>query len=226
MTAQEMQYNFELKLGTFHSLDKPFTSTDIAVFLNKAQDEVVKMKYSDRFGRSSERFERDEKLRLELGALVSNFSATAGQFDSSNVALHANALFVSLPSDYLYSLKEMCVVTYPNCNAVDTTGTARVLPIRLDEYEMNIKNPYGKPYRELVWRMDYGSTGAKRHELVHAEDNTITKYNLRYLKSPISINIIDGVDCQLHVSLHDEIVDRAIQIAIGSIPKLNNVTQN
>jgi hypothetical protein len=219
MTAQEMQYHFELKINQFHSVEKTFTSTDIAVFLNHAQDELVNDRYSKKEGNPGSFFESDEKNRLELGSLIKNSVITS--FVTSDSALHPNGQFASLPGDYLYSLQEMCVVGYSDCNSDSKTGIAKVLPVRHDEYIMNINSPFNKPYRELVWRMDYGATGTKKHELIHASDNTISSYKLRYLRKPVSINIITGVDCELHESLHEEIVDRAIVIALAMISQLN-----
>jgi hypothetical protein len=219
MTSQEMQYHFELKLNQFHKIDKIFTSTDIAVFLNLGQDELLNERYSKLLGDKGVYFESDEKTRLELGSLVKNQVIT--NFVTSDVALHPNSVFANLGSDFLYSLQEMCVVSYSDCNTDSKTGSAKVLPIKHDEYIPNIDNPFGKPYEKLVWRMDYGSTGTKKHELIHGTGNTITSYTLRYLRKPSVINILTGADCELHVSLHEEIVDRAIVIALTMISQLN-----
>jgi hypothetical protein len=222
MTAQEMQYHFELKLNQFHSIEKSFTSTDIAVFLNLAQDQLIDDRYSKKVGSIISFFESDEKTRMELGSLIANHIVNTGSFDTTNIALHPNALFVVLPNNYLYSLQEMSVVSYSDCNNDVVTGSAKVVPIRHDEYESNIDNPYGKPYRKLIWRMDYGSTGAKKHELIHGSGETISSYKLRYLRKPTSIDINNGVDCELNNILHEEIVDRAILIALAMISELKN----
>lgn len=223
MTAQEMQYHFELKLNQFHSIEKTYTSTDVSAFLNLAQDQLIEDRYSKKVGSIISFFEADEKTRMELGSLIANHIVNTGSFDTTNIALHPDALFAALPSNYLYSLQEMAVVSYVDCNNDSATGIAKVLPIRHDEYLMNIDNPYGKPYRKLVWRMDYGSTGAKKHELVHGSGETISSYKLRYLRKPTAIDINTGVDCELHEVLHEEIVDRAILIALAMISQLKNV---
>jgi hypothetical protein len=211
-----MQYHFELKLNQFHTIEKIFSSTDIAVFLNRAQDEIITDRYSKKDNTPFRFFESDEKTRTELGSLIKNSNITS--FVTSN-ELHTNAVFANLPGDFLYSIQEMCVVSYEDCNADTVTGTAKVMPIRHDEYMMNIDNPFGKPYKNLVWRMDYGATGTKKHELIHGDDQTIDTYVLRYLRKPSAINILTGVDCELHESLHEEIVDRAVNIALLTIPQ-------
>lgn len=219
-----MQYNIELKLGIFHSLNKLFTSTDYAVFLNKAQDDLIESKYSRDVLPEGDYFEASEKVRTELGPLVVNTIVLTGSF-ATGPELHDNAVFASLPADHLYSLKESCVVNYIDCNSDSATKSARVLPIRHDEYQMNINNPFGKPYNELVWRMDYGITGAKKYELIFAENQSLASYTLRYLKRPDRIDILNGVDCELHVSLHEEVVDRAIKFAVASVPQNTNTEQ-
>jgi hypothetical protein len=219
MTAQEMQYHFELKLNQFNTVDKIFTSTDVSVFLNLAQDQLVNDRYSPKEGDKITFFESDEKNRIELGSLIKSTRITS--FVTADAALHPNGVFASLPSDYLYSLHEMCVIGYSDCNNNNVTGSVKVLPIIHDEYIANVNNPFGEPYKELIWRMDYGVTGSKKHELIHAIDHIITSYTLRYLRRPTPIDIINGIDCELHESVHEEIVDRAIVIALAMISQLN-----
>jgi len=225
MTAEEMQYNFELKLHTISSMDKPFESYDINQFLNKAQDDLVEERYSARDGDRREAFEKDEKVRAELAELIQNTAISS--FDSLDSALHTNGAFVDIPNDFLYSLKEECRVYYNNCNNETAYNDTRVKPVAHDEYNMNINNAYKAPYNELVWRLDYNSTTGdmKRHELITDGTYTITSYKLRYLRRPTRINILDGSDCELNSSLHEEIIDRAIQFAGSTLPQPENVQQ-
>jgi hypothetical protein len=189
------------------------------MFLNRAQDDLINDRYSNKDGKGNTFFESDEKTRLEIGNLIKSFVSTS--FVTADAALHPNGQFVSLPTDYLYSIREMCVVGYVDCNTDSVTGVANVLPIRHDEYNLNINNPFGKPYKKLIWRMDYGVTGTKKHELIHQLGHTISSYNLRYLRKPATININTGVDCELHPNVHEEIVDRAIAIALTMISQLS-----
>jgi hypothetical protein len=87
MTAQEMQYRFELMIHEFHKVDKTFTSTDVAGFLNRAVEIIVSEKYSNKKGLPYISFESDEKTRIELGSLIKNYKATSG-FVTSDEALH------------------------------------------------------------------------------------------------------------------------------------------
>lgn len=224
MTAEQMQYHFELKINQFKEINKVFTSTDIAVLLNQAQDEAIKSRYTDKLFPGSIYFEKNEKVRTELYALIADYLAEEEDLDDESEELHDNAVFVDLPDDYLYSIKESCIVSYTDCNNETKTRITRVLPIRYDEYMANIENPFKKPYKKLIWRLDFGIAGTKQHELIHGDDCSISSYHLRYLKQPVAIDIINGVDCELHETVHEEIVDRAVQLAIGIMQQTNNST--
>jgi hypothetical protein len=228
MTAEQMQYNFELKMNTLYGLKKPFQSYDINQFLNKAQDDLVENHYSIRDGDRREHFEADEKLRTELAELISYYTAGSIEFDGSDIALHQNGVFVTMPTDFLYALREECGILYTDCNDDSAAQTARVKPITHDEYIVNLNNSFKKPYRDLVWRMDYSSTTAdsKRHELITDGNYTIETYTLRYLRRPNRIDILTGDDCELNSSLHEEIVDRAVRFGMASLPQPENVEQN
>lgn len=219
MTAQEMQYNFELKLGQQDRLEKKFTSYDVDFFLIGAQNDLVEGFYSSRINPESRYFEMDERARAMLALLIE--STTITSFDSASPELHPNAVFVTLPGNFLYALEEQCGVSYTDCNDAAATRDSRVLPVTHDEYTINIDNVYKKPYRDLVWRMDFGDTGGrKKHELIYGTGVSITSYRLRYLRTPIAINIVNGVDCELNPILHEEVVDRAVAVAVRSVPEV------
>lgn len=212
MTAQMMQYNFELKINSLHITDKPFSSTDINILLNKAQDIIVNDRYSSSV-LTPRHFEMNEKTRVELGRLITNY--LNDEFSTGPNRIQNNSVFIELPSDYMYSLTEKCVIGYENCNSIDVTGVARVLPITHDEYLMNKDNPFNKPNEKVIWRMDYSgdAEGTKKHELICNTEHSLINYNLRYIRRPVAINIITGIDCELHPELHEEIVDLAVNLS-------------
>lgn len=217
MTAQEMHYNFELMLNEQGMMDKSFTSYDVSMFLNRSQNDIVEGFYSSRINPESGYFELDERARAMLAFLIESTQILAAAFDNSSNKLHDNAVFADLPSNFLYALEEDCTVSYTDCNGSSGSRKARVLPIRHDEYSMNINNVYKKPWRDLVWRMDFsGSSGQKKHELIYGEGTSITVYRLRYLRKPVEIDINNGVDCELNPMLHEEVVDRAVAFALAS----------
>lgn len=146
--------------------------------------------------------------------------------------IHKNGLFLDLPTDFLYAIEEACTLKL-------TGGTARTVeswikPVRHDEYLANINNPYKKPYKDLVWRMDISRatqadgisilSSAKRTELVIPSGYELVEYRTRYLAVPPAI-VVDEFDptlqkhCVLDESLHREIVDEAVAIAQAAVKK-------
>jgi len=206
-----MQYNFELKLNVVNETEKPFSSSDIAIILNKAQDIIVNDRYSSSV-LSPRHFEMDEKTRVEIGKLITNH--TVSSFATGANRIQKNSVFASLPANYLYSITEQGVVGYTDANSDVVTGPAKVIPITHDEYLINRDNPFNKPNEKTLWRMDYSgdSTGSKKHELLFAEDQSIISYQLRYIRRPREIDIVNGIDCELHPGLHEELIDLAVRI--------------
>jgi hypothetical protein len=214
MTALEMQYEFEKRVGTLNYFgpDK-FTSAFIQGLLNLSQEYELQDIYSKRIGSRNTKFEGTEKLRREISNLITSYKTTS--FDSDSSQLHNNAVFVTLPANYLYGIEERCIVS-----SGGETASVTVKPMTHDEYNDDIKNPFLWPDDSLVWRFDYGLTGAtaaKRHELIHGEDETITEYEVRYIRRPQQI-ILDpssSQDCELDKSTHESIINRAIKMAVA-----------
>lgn len=218
MTSLEMQYSFEIRVnqeGKFN-VDR-FGSNKIQDLLNLAQEQVLQDKYDRLTGSARTKFEANEKVRRELSNLISSKSISNVNFSTSDGDLHNDAFFVVLPGDYLYGIEERCVIEESDGN----TGVAMVMPITYDEYIENIDNPFLKPYEEMVWRLDYGLTGvtgAKKHEIIYSSDIDVQSYSVRYIRRPqeIVVHPTDFQDCELDKSLHNNIVNRAITMALGS----------
>lgn len=217
MNALEMQYKFEQRTGNLFNYD-PYTrirTPRIEDLLNLSQDLEFKDIYSRFVGSSRTKFEFTEKIRRELSNLID--SRIIQEFDSTSSARHKNSVFVTLPKDFLYATEERAEIRHSD----GSTALADVKPMTHDEYLENKDNPFLWPDDELVWRMDYGltgptgATGAKRHELLHHSDYTVTKYKVRYLRRPQSI-IMDPSkyqNCELDASTHEKIVNRAVSMA-------------
>lgn len=215
-----MQLSFEMKIGQFaeYNYPMPFQSHEVQNYLNESQDQVTTKLYQD--------FEKTEQMRTELSPLVRNivFSSFLTGADYS----HPNGHIVNIPNGVLYPVEERCTIGYTDCNNDAQTKQIKVLPLTHDEYNMNINNPYLKPDVDLIWRMEMGATGSyyKRHELISDGIITINSYNLRYLKRPILINLITTNTCELDETVHEDIVDGAVQIAIRTRPQPQKVEQN
>ena len=220
MTAIEMSLEFDVVYGQVNNYGfGRFQSHEKEAFLNSAQEILVEETY-DKKGRGDKTFiESNEKTRRELNELYVDANYTGGQFNTGSSALHDNAVFAEMASNFLYSLKEDCTVTYEDCNAETATANPKVKPITHDSYLEDINNPYKKPGKDVIWRLDYqgNSTGTTMHELIANSDTTITNYHIRYVKRPQSIVIITNIPCELNESVHREIVRIAVDLAIKTM---------
>lgn len=220
MNALEMQLEFDTLVSQLSVYSGyRFMSHETESFLNSSQETWVERQYSSIDGRRDKFFESNEKSRRELNELINNYSATAGQFSTGSSALHSNAVFVELPTDFLYTLKEECTISYTDCNDDTATKSVKVKPVTHDEYLMDIDNPFKKPGKEVIWRMDYQSdeTGSKNHELIGDALVTITNYSTRYIKRPQIIVLSSNIPCELDQSVHREIVRGAVNMAHESL---------
>lgn len=220
MTGIEMSLEFDVLYGQINGYGSGrFQSHEKETFLNRAQEIKVENTYKKRGRGDKEFFESNEKTRRELNELINNANYTGGQFNTGASALHDNAVFVEMSNDFLYSLKEECTVEYTDLNNDTATKKTKVKPVKHDSYLMDINNPYKKPGKEVIWRLDYqgDSTGTIMHELIFDSDTTITNYHIRYIKRPQDINIISNVPCELNESVHREIVKIAVDLAIETL---------
>jgi len=166
------------------------------------------------------------------GTAVSLLSALGKS--SSQGGVHPYGIFLDLPSDFLYAVEEAC--TLKNTTTSITKATESwIRPVRHDEYLANVNNPYKKPYKDLVWRMDISrvqhaegvttaTATAKRAELIIPSGYSLVEYRTRYLAMPPSI-VVDEFEpenqkhCVLDETLHREIVDEAVAIAQAAVKK-------
>lgn len=218
MTATEMKDLFLILYDKITNLAAPgYTDGEISDFLNKAQLQFVKHRYSEKGNKYREGFEETEKRRKDLAQLTRNLEAT---LSSDQTGVSPNGYFYDLPKGFMYTLREEATLESSD-NCIDGERIY-VKPITHDEYAINLLNPFKKPDSSVVWRLDYSNTSpststisTKRHELVTDGSYTIGTYHIRYLKVPSEIDIENSIASELDPAIHDELVDIAVRIAAG-----------
>ena len=231
MTASEMKTEFLIGYDKITSFAAPgYEDNEISKFLNDAQERFIKTRYSDankyRVG-----YEENEKRSKDLSELKRFFETST--FTTGN---HPNSYFVELPDNIMWATKEEVDLTITDCHGSTSTSRVGVKPIGDDYYNANINNPFKKPYEELVWRLDFSrtddtsvvsSSNKKRHELVYDSASPVSKYYLTYIKYPQSINVSSNASCELDPSVHKELVELAVSIALetSSDPRYNSQKQ-
>lgn len=216
----------------------PLDIYEKSVFLTQAQEEIIKNYYNPKSNKLQEGFEKTEKRRKDLGAIVKAFTSPASFIDT-NYRITERSLFFVIPQDtWLITYEHIRINSSNSCfnNKIITN----VIPVKLDEFDTLINNPFKKPDFNTVFRLTADDLqGTKRVEIVYGENYLPFEYYLRYIKKPNPIVLgqlsqgltIDGVnntsECELNNIVHREILNRAIELALESTanPRLSSKTQ-
>ena len=222
MNVAQMKEVFLVLYDKITNLAAPgYTDSEITTFLNKAQLQFVKNRYNYKGNQYGEGVEETEKRRKDLSELTRDVTISGGDDNLSNQeGVSPNGEFFDLPTGFLYTLREDILAKSTDVCINNTR--IRVKPVTHDEYNINAKNPFKKPSKDVAWRLDFSrdfTQGANndhlRHEIITSVDYTVDKYYVRYLKIPREVSITNAIDCELDPSVHDEIIDIAVRIATG-----------
>jgi hypothetical protein len=200
------------------SNDAPgYDDADLTAFFNKAQKVFTKQLVSEYSNAANDGTEETEKRSKDLVELKDHSVVTV--FVSGD---HPNSYICDLPDTFWLTLKEECTITYTNSCNTSVTERIPVKPIKEDYYNANIKNPFKKPYEELIWRIDrergniaqgISLTNRKRHELVLFTGATISDYRVSYYRRPKTIDLSNNNDfCEFDPMHHEKIADIAVEL--------------
>lgn len=227
MTTVEFNNEFDIHYNAIASQSAPgLDQYEKSVFLTKAQEEIVKNYYTPNGNKYQKGFEGSEKRRVDLKELVQNHSSTTIVTNSNGIS--STSKFFVIPDDVFLIVYEKAILG--SSDPCLSGKEVKVVPKTHDEFNYQVKNPFKKPDSNLVWRLNISEqNNNKVVELL--SPNTITAYQIRYIKFPEPIVLtnlaaafpgeglsIDGVTlpqtCQLDESIHREILDRAVELAL------------
>ena len=226
MTTTEFSEQFDIHYDNIASKSAPGLDLyEKSVFLTKAQLELIKNHYKSSGNKYLKGFEGSEKRRVDLKELIKNYKTT--QVISSSSNLNDKSYFFEVPNDLFLIVQESCKLD--QTKACFLNKITKVIPKTHDEYNIQIENPFKTPDENNVWRMDFSKINNKK--IVELISNyKIDSYNLRYIKYPDPIILtkfdgeynglsidgkIDEMTCKLDESIHYEILDRAVEIAVS-----------
>lgn len=235
MTTLEFSNEFDISYNSIASNAAPGLDLyEKSVYLTKAQLELVKNYFNSKGNKYQEGFESSTKRRNDLKELVADYKGTTTISTTSGI--DSNSQIFQAPSNIFLPLQESVKITSSDSCLNNTI--IDVKPITHDEYNIQKNNPFKQPDKNIAWRLSIGSINSnKAVELI--SPYTISQYNLRYVKYPEPIVLtdlttafpseglsVDGVTasqtCKLSDSLHREIVDRAVELALADY-KQNNL---
>ena len=213
MTTNEFRNEFFIHYNAIATQSAPsIDDFELSVYLTKAQLEIIKDYYNPLGNKYKKGFENSEKRRVDLKELVDNYNSTTTI--TSNKRISLDSKFFVIPEDVFVIIYETATITTGDC-FIDKQIT--VVPKTHDEYNIQIQNPFKQPHKNKVV------------ELI--SPYAISEYQLRYIKYPKPIILtnlntsfpgdnlsIDGFTseqtCELDKSIHREILDRAVELAL------------
>lgn len=219
MTASEFSNEFDVLYNNIMSNAAPgLNEYEKSVFLTKAQEEIVKNYFDpmgNKYGKGlddSPKRQIDFSELIKVGRGVLNTAIPSLTFDK-------RAKVYDLPSDLFLIINE----------AVETSsGTKQVVPISYSDYTRLMSRPYKEPIKYQAWRIITTSQNNISVELIANSNDSVTEYNIRYIKRPAPIITVDlsseyggvtinGVstvsECELNPIIHAEILQRAVEQA-------------
>jgi hypothetical protein len=218
MTANNMAEQFDILFDSLYELAAPaYSDSQKSALLTKANRKIFFESYYPLANKYRKGFEMDEASLRDLEQYIKPSNPV---LDTDVVGVHKNGRYYILPSDFLYAIEEMATIT-------GSTDEILVKPVTHNQYGINRKNPYKKPYSKLVWRMGIsrltqptGITAASnyRTELISDQSqvaHNVSSYRLRYLVNPSDI-VVDNTTPvnQRHSLLNDMLQDKVVALAV------------
>lgn len=209
MTLEELSNEFDVIVNSYdNSQSLVFNEYEKSIYLTKAQEYIIKDLYRN--------YEGTEELNSYLKTLIKDKTYTIE--DSTNIEL-------DYPDNFLYILKE-----YANINTTcKSNNRVDVLPITQDEYNEVVENPF-RGSKSKVLRLE-------ENKIKLITDLPIISYTMTYLSNPSPIILIDlpngltinnesrkSTTLETSESIHREILDKAVQLAIQSKTLLKSST--
>lgn len=223
MTTEEFSNEFDVLLNSYSQNISIVAQNSIqldeyekSLYLTAAQEDIVKSLYTGTLTGKS--LEETEELRRSLDSLIVTDYPDSIARDNG---LDKNSTFYQLKDDVwfiTYESAELSEDAYCKNNPV-----VKVIPMKQDEWHRSKDNPFKRPNKRKVVRLDCGGNIV---ELI--SPYTIQNYLVRYLRkpNPIILANLDGLtidyigditECELNSALHRIILERAVTLASSRV---------
>ena len=223
MSAEEMDNMFETLYNNIGSPQAPgLNAYEKSVFLTKAQDEILKNYFNPKSkgNNTQDGFDDNAKRQVDFSMLTS-VETKSSSFGTPLFDTRDNTQSVTLPKELMFAINEMVEVTRTN---ESKPVILQVIPIKFDEYSRLMCKPYKRPLKYQAWRLTNNQLSNKADIIIGPSD-ILNKYTIRYIRrpKPIIVSNLDGLtiegegtkklDCELDPILHEEILQRAVELA-------------
>lgn len=221
MTLLEFNDEFQFKYDAASNGGPDLNSYEKSICLTQAVRDIIEEAYNT--------YETNERSKRILAPLLNEHNSTIQSITDD--LTNFNCFLVSQPTDLNYILREEAKTS--NCNT-----NIKIENTDLDYLTTYLNNPFKRPNNRKIIKVEYDATKFKIYT-----NSTLTKFKIKYLKKykPIILsdlqtdpnlsgdNTIEGLNVptitELPYFIHDEIVDKAVIIAIKTTRENNLNTQ-
>lgn len=232
MTTFEFEQEFNIQYNNIMSNIAPgLDSYEISVFLTRAQSEILKNYFNPKGNKYVEGFDDSRKRQIDFSSITTVMSPAP--YDGFGyIPFDDRSSMYLIPNTVLFVLNETA-----NKFSNGISLLINIVPISYEEYSRNISKPYKLPFRNQGWRLSQvAEDNQKVFEIITGESGQLSNYKIRYVRKPNPIIIrdlydgltIDGVsvrtECELDSILHQEIIQRAVELAKASFTGDLNTT--
>ena len=217
MTTTEFSNQFDVLYNNLMSNAAPgINEYEKSVLLTKAQNEIIKNYFNPKGNKYQEGFDGSAKRQIDFSELSTTAKITTV---TTGTSYDKRGKLYALPEKLMIIIQE---------SITTNNGDFQVIPIKFDEYMRLMSKPYKEPLKWQAWRLITDSNSGINVEIVPHSNDTITSYNIRYIRRPnpiilVDLSIeygnltIDGVstvsECELNEEIHEEILQRAVELA-------------
>jgi len=246
MVANSMRNLFKELYDGASAQEMGFDDIEVMRFLNLSQDLIIKENFYPLRNRFKEGFETSSKRDMELNNLkrsattwfnkLTNYWETINyngvlesntEIISNDLITNNNSVMIELLEEVLLLLGSDTVDIKLKTELQDknTIRNIHVKNINEDNLDNILKNPFEKPDITVIYRSLEKRTEDDDHKFVKfylPEGYEFMRWNFSYLKRPreIVVDILDPsqqINCELDEIIHNDIVFKAVELALGSI---------
>lgn len=222
MNTREFEERFDVLYNNIASNAAPgIDAYEKSVLLTKAEYEILK-NYINKLGNKYGQGADDSSIRQIDLKNVTEFVTLAS---ASGTPYDLRGKLFSLPDNKsIFSILNESVSFTKNGRTV----MKQVIPLSFSEYTRLMQKPYKEPLKSQVWRL---ITNNQTVEIIPSSEdkNFQLTYKLRFIRKPKPIILTnltsygltiegesDVTECELDPSIHEEILQRAVELAKAS----------
>lgn len=224
MNETELKYRFSVLFNNIMSNAAPgMNDYEISYYLTKGQLELVKDYLNPNGNKYKEGMDGSMKRQADFSALIQ--TANLSVSTDERVKFDSRSTLYVFPSSYLAILNDNLTLSDG-----EHTFYRQVIPLSFEEYTRLMSKPYKEPMKNQAWRL-YSGTDVVELITTTGDAEYTKTYTVRYVRYPKPIIVsdlslinrtlsIDGLSSprtsELNEELHEEIVQRAVELAKAS----------